>query len=228
MNFVKFFVQLNVKDFLCVFLCLLFDLGILLSVLHTASPGDENDHWPNLLLCTVMNFVPFLIWLNVWESLSVLLCKFKNRQDDMIKFRFSKKFKIVKFDGRFCPFLMVKFKLRYNTCLFLSDSGSIRKNIKFQYYKRQYKIWPKCITVQCKTHYLYAFIFLMMCKLLEKMLSAPRAKQKNNLQIKVVINILTRRIGLGVGLVGWTREFRLEQMSDLYRTSSKDLGLRLK
>ena len=125
-------------------------------------------------------------------------------------------------------FLMVKFKLRYNTCLFLSDSGSIRKNIKFQYYKRQYKIWPKCITVQCKTHYLYAFIFLMMCKLLEKMLSAPRAKQKNNLQIKVVINILTRRIGLGVGLVGWTREFRLEQMSDLYRTSSKDLGKRLK
>ena len=41
----------------------------------------------------------------------------------------------------------------------------------------------------------------MMCKLLEKMLSAPRAKQKNNLQIKVVINILTRRIGLGVGKV---------------------------
>ena len=68
-----------------------------------------------------------------------------------------------------------------------------------------------------------------MCKLLEKMLSAPRAKQKNNLQIKVVINILTRRIGLGVGLVGWTSigEFRLEQMSDLYRTSSKDLGIRL-
>ena len=74
---------------------------------------------------------------------------------------------------------------------------------------------PKRNTVQCKTHYLYAFIFLMMCKLLEKMLSAPRAKQKNNLQIKVVINILTRRIGLGVGLVGWTSigEFRLEQMS---------------
>ena len=69
----------------------------------------------------------------------------------------------------------------------------------------------------------------MMCKLLEKMLSAPRAKPKNNLQIKVVINILTRRIGLGVGLVGWTSigEFRLEQMSDLYRTSSKDLGIRL-
>lgn len=125
---------------------------------------------------------------------------------------------------------MVKFKLRYNTCLFLSESGSIRKNIKFQRYKRQYKIWPKRITVRCKTHYLYAFIFLMMCKLLEKMVSAPRAKQKNNLQIKVVINILTRRIGLGVGLVGWTsiREFRLEQMSDLYRTSSKDLDIRLK
>ena len=53
----------------------------------------------------------------------------------MIKFRFSKKFKIVKFDGRFCPFLMVKFKLRYNTCLFLSDSGSIRRISNFNIIK---------------------------------------------------------------------------------------------